>query len=187
MSSDIHSRTISQEISQPSITKICLRITCLKFHSNFPGANELRLNHVTNRGSRRITFAPIIYCCIIGAITTLLRNHDEIEIMCFTQLSLRLLSHLLVDISSITNPFTTWLSTYICMNKLWDIVILHATISIALWVNLHSRYIHVPKKTMRANLYSVRQSPTKYVSIHCWPRMRNCLCFGRKVKVSQGS
>ena len=24
-----------------SITKICLKITCLKFHSNFPGANEL--------------------------------------------------------------------------------------------------------------------------------------------------
>ena len=35
---------ISQEIPQPSITKICLKITCLKFHSNFPGANELR-NH----------------------------------------------------------------------------------------------------------------------------------------------
>ena len=27
---------------QPSITKIYLKITCLKFHSNFPGANELR-------------------------------------------------------------------------------------------------------------------------------------------------
>ena len=27
---------------QPSITKICLKITCLKFHSNFPGANELK-------------------------------------------------------------------------------------------------------------------------------------------------
>ena len=26
---------------QPSITKICLKITCLKFHSNLPGANEL--------------------------------------------------------------------------------------------------------------------------------------------------
>ena len=26
---------------QPSITKICLKITCLKFYSNFPGANEL--------------------------------------------------------------------------------------------------------------------------------------------------
>ena len=37
----IHIRAISEEIPQPSITKI----TYLKFHSNFPGANEL--NQVT--------------------------------------------------------------------------------------------------------------------------------------------
>ena len=41
-SSDIHIKAISQEIPQPSITKICLKITCLKFHSYFPGANELK-------------------------------------------------------------------------------------------------------------------------------------------------
>ena len=40
-SSDTHNRAISQEMPQPSITKICLIITYLKFHSNFPGANEL--------------------------------------------------------------------------------------------------------------------------------------------------
>ena len=40
-SSDIHIRAISHQMPQPSITKICLQITCLKFHSNFPGANEL--------------------------------------------------------------------------------------------------------------------------------------------------
>ena len=40
-SSDIHSRAISQEMPQPSITKIHWKITYLKFHSNFPGANEL--------------------------------------------------------------------------------------------------------------------------------------------------
>ena len=41
--SDIHIREISQELPQPSITKSCLKITCtcVKFHSNFPGANEL--------------------------------------------------------------------------------------------------------------------------------------------------
>ena len=38
-SSDIHIRAISQEMPQPSITKICLNFTCLKFHSNFQGAN----------------------------------------------------------------------------------------------------------------------------------------------------
>ena len=36
-----HMRAIRQEISQTSITKIRLKITSLKFHSNFPGANEL--------------------------------------------------------------------------------------------------------------------------------------------------
>ena len=40
-SSAIHIRAISQEMPQPSITKICLKITCLKFHSNFPGVNAL--------------------------------------------------------------------------------------------------------------------------------------------------
>ena len=40
-SSDIHIRAISQGMPQPLITKICLKITCLKFQSNFPGANEL--------------------------------------------------------------------------------------------------------------------------------------------------
>ena len=37
---DIHLRTISQEIPQPSVTKINLKITFLGFHSNLPGANK---------------------------------------------------------------------------------------------------------------------------------------------------
>ena len=40
-STDIHIRAISQEMPQPPITKIYLKITCLKFHANFPGADEL--------------------------------------------------------------------------------------------------------------------------------------------------
>ena len=40
-SNDIHIRAISQEARQPSITKFRLKITYLKFHLNFPGANEL--------------------------------------------------------------------------------------------------------------------------------------------------
>ena len=40
-SSDIHIRAISQEMSQLSVTKIHLKITYLKFNSNFPGANVL--------------------------------------------------------------------------------------------------------------------------------------------------
>ena len=41
-SSGIHLRPISQEIPQPSITEIIWKIKDLKFHSNFPGANELK-------------------------------------------------------------------------------------------------------------------------------------------------
>ena len=37
----IHIRAISQEIPQPSITKIPWKITYLKCHSNFPGGSEL--------------------------------------------------------------------------------------------------------------------------------------------------
>ena len=38
-SCDIHIRAISQEMPQPSLTKIHLTITYIKFHSNFPGGN----------------------------------------------------------------------------------------------------------------------------------------------------
>ena len=40
-SSDNHLRAISQEISHPSVIKISLKITCLKFHSDLPVANEI--------------------------------------------------------------------------------------------------------------------------------------------------
>ena len=42
-SSDIHMRAISQEMPQSSITKTSLKITYMKFHSNFLGANELKI------------------------------------------------------------------------------------------------------------------------------------------------
>ena len=40
-SSDIHIMAISQEMPQPSFTKIRFKITFLKFHPNFPEANVL--------------------------------------------------------------------------------------------------------------------------------------------------
>ena len=52
--SDIHIKAISQEMPQPSIIKICLKITYLKFHSNFPGANELMVTSMT---------CPIVSIC----------------------------------------------------------------------------------------------------------------------------
>ena len=52
-SSDIHLNTIAQEIPQPPITKISLKMTCLRFHLNLPGANEL-----THCAVNKITAAP---------------------------------------------------------------------------------------------------------------------------------
>ena len=40
-SSDIQLRATQPKIVHPSITKISLKITCLKFYLNLPGANEL--------------------------------------------------------------------------------------------------------------------------------------------------
>ena len=49
--SDIHIRAMSQQMPQSSITKIRLKVTYPKFHSNFPGASELtRCRLVTTHG-----------------------------------------------------------------------------------------------------------------------------------------
>ena len=47
-SSGIHLRAILQEIPQPSVTEISMKITYLKFCSNIPGTNELMACHLTN-------------------------------------------------------------------------------------------------------------------------------------------
>ena len=47
-SSDIHLRVVSQKIPQPSVTKFSFKIAYLKFHSNCPGANELKLITMIN-------------------------------------------------------------------------------------------------------------------------------------------
>ena len=39
--SDIHMRAVSQEIPQPSVTEISLKISYLKLNSNLPGASKL--------------------------------------------------------------------------------------------------------------------------------------------------
>ena len=65
-SSDIQIRAISQETPQPSITKIRLKITYLKFNSNLPGANELTIKpdrHVTHvyftSWKRSLNYCPL--------------------------------------------------------------------------------------------------------------------------------
>ena len=39
-----------------SITKVCLKITCLKLHSNFPGANELISWHLVSPGHQQLWY-----------------------------------------------------------------------------------------------------------------------------------
>ena len=69
---------------QPSITKICLKITCLNFHLNFPGANELRPPWEVNLSERfqnvtNTNFNRMIVPCVI--IMTTLSNIKVSEII----------------------------------------------------------------------------------------------------------
>ena len=57
-SSDIHLRASSQEITQPSVPEIIWNIKYLKFHLNFPGANELIKNIHFYLRSNNIGSAP---------------------------------------------------------------------------------------------------------------------------------
>ena len=75
-SGDIHIRTISQEVPQPSIIKIFLKITCLKFHSNFPGANEL-----TESGGGQPDGSLI--CVGLCFLTNKYMGHCVFRVLCF--------------------------------------------------------------------------------------------------------
>ena len=57
-SSNIHIRAISQEMPQPSITKIILRITYLKLYSNFPGVNELNGGYFLSASTCKVPSQP---------------------------------------------------------------------------------------------------------------------------------
>ena len=46
-------------LSQPSITKIYFKITYKKFHSNFPGANELRIKEKLCRSALLLIVLPL--------------------------------------------------------------------------------------------------------------------------------
>ena len=57
-SSDVHLMAISFEISQPSVTKISLKIIFLRFHWNLPGASELKCIHYTRLPPQHCQFPP---------------------------------------------------------------------------------------------------------------------------------
>ena len=62
MSSGIHLSAILQEIPQPSVTEIGLKITYLKFCWNLPGANELRSQGISSHGNDFILLGYSVLC-----------------------------------------------------------------------------------------------------------------------------
>ena len=54
MSSDVHLRAISLEISQPSVTKISLKVIFLRFYWSLTGANELILQVFISSSYRKL-------------------------------------------------------------------------------------------------------------------------------------
>ena len=63
---DIWLRGISQEITQPSVTKVSLKIDYPKFHLNLPGANKLSFIHLLIYIS--ILSTSVIHLCIFKTI-----------------------------------------------------------------------------------------------------------------------
>ena len=79
--SEVQRHSYSQEMLQPSVTKISLKITYLKLHSNFPGANELmpccwcpfaiksssatRRNDIDHTGKQVLVFQEPFQCRVI--------------------------------------------------------------------------------------------------------------------------
>ena len=83
-SSDILLRASSQEIPQPLITEIIWKIRYLKYHSNFPGANELIVifhNQAQNRpdGTYSVTLCTVHRWVPMGWVwCQMIHNHDNI-------------------------------------------------------------------------------------------------------------
>ena len=73
-SSDLHIKAISLDMSQPSITEICLKIACLKLYSNFPGANEVNWICHSVIFCRHCTIKFLITCDEKGYINSNLTN-----------------------------------------------------------------------------------------------------------------
>ena len=56
---DIHLRSISQEILQPTITNISLKIAHLNIQFNLTGANELKINILPIKITKEIYFHKV--------------------------------------------------------------------------------------------------------------------------------
>ena len=71
-SSDVHLRAILLEISQPSVTKISLKIIFLRFYWNLPGANELKPTHKGLTFSCHVRFSMWLLCFPYGCLNNVL-------------------------------------------------------------------------------------------------------------------
>ena len=58
-SNDIHLRSISQEILQPTITNISFKIAHLNIQFNLTGANELKINILPIKITKEIYFHKV--------------------------------------------------------------------------------------------------------------------------------
>ena len=58
-SNDIHLRSISQEILQPTITNISFKIAHLNIQFNLTGANELKINILPIKITKEIYFYKV--------------------------------------------------------------------------------------------------------------------------------
>ena len=58
-SNDIHLRSISQEILQPTITNISFKIAHLNIQFNLTGANELEINILPIKITKEISFHKV--------------------------------------------------------------------------------------------------------------------------------
>ena len=59
LTNDIHLRSISQEILQPTITNISFKIAHLNIQFNLTGANELKINILSIKITKEIYFHKV--------------------------------------------------------------------------------------------------------------------------------
>ena len=148
-SSDIHIREISQEMPQPSITKIHLKITYLKFHSNSPGAKEL-----TRCG--QWCYMAGIFSVIIGLGDGVLPRRQWGD--CIIQSKILML---ILVVWSLEYSVETTCRPVMCLLMPWvpDVTRSSAAIILSVWKRMFLTFL-------RVNLNNLCQGMVLYVNIN---------------------
>ena len=150
---------------QPSITEICLKIICLKFHSTIPGANELTL------------IQEIAWCCLDKSYylnqcwprtympNSIMLGHNEFEKQ----------NIVVIDWSSLQINFTwsdawTW-TKYILLwcFKIFILMIHILSNSCEIGLSFVTKNPIDDKSTLVQVMAWCRQATSHYLS-QCWPR-----------------